>query len=394
MNILVINAGSSSVKALLIEAEAGKQIAKIMAERVGVEGTEITFKSADNEVRIKKACNHETAIALTLKLLQDPEFGVIKSLKQIDAVGHRVVHGGELYRESMIIDDKVIDGIRRCNALAPLHNPACLSGIQACRKLMPDKPEVAVFDTAFHQTMKPEKYLYPIPEEYYKNYGVRKYGFHGISHKYLAECTEEMIGKKEFSSIQFHLGQGSSLTAVKAGESVETTMGLSPLAGIFMGTRSGDIDPAVVSYLTTVLNLHHEEVIDELNKKSGMLALSGISSDFRDVLEEASKGNERAKMSLHMFYENVAQYAAKFMVTLNKAQYFVFAGGIGENSPIIRSEICKKLALFGVELDEELNNQAIGQIAKISSNHSSIEVFVIPTNEEVMIARETVKKIK
>lgn len=394
MNILVINAGSSSVKSQLIEAESGKPIAKVMAERVGVEGTELTFKSADNEVRIKKACDHERAIALTLKLLQDSELGVIKSLKQIDAVGHRVVHGGELYRESMVIDDKVIDGIRSCNALAPLHNPACLLGIHACRKLIPNKPEVAVFDTAFHQTMKPEKFLYPISDEYYKEYGVRKYGFHGISHQYLAESTEEMIGKQEFDSIQFHLGQGSSLTAVKDGHSVETTMGLSPLAGIFMGTRSGDIDPAVVSYLATVLNIHHDEVIDKLNKESGMLALSGISSDFRDILNAADNGDERAQISLNMFYENVAQYAAKFMVTLNRAHYFVFAGGIGENSPRIRAEICKKLSLFGVELDEQLNNQAIGRKAKISSNHSSVEVFVIPTNEEFMIAKETLRKIQ
>lgn len=294
----------------------------------------------------------------------------------------------------MVIDDKVIDGIRSCNALAPLHNPACLLGIHACRKLIPNKPEVAVFDTAFHQTMKPEKFLYPISDEYYKEYGVRKYGFHGISHQYLAESTEEMIGKQEFDSIQFHLGQGSSLTAVKDGHSVETTMGLSPLAGIFMGTRSGDIDPAVVSYLATVLNIHHDEVIDKLNKESGMLALSGISSDFRDILNAADNGDERAQISLNMFYENVAQYAAKFMVTLNRAHYFVFAGGIGENSPRIRAEICKKLSLFGVELDEQLNNQAIGRKAKISSNHSSVEVFVIPTNEEFMIAKETLRKIQ
>ena len=393
MKILVINAGSSSLKSQFIEVETGKVIAKILAERVGTDGTEITFKSDNNELKVKKPANHEQAIGYALKLLKDPDFGVIQDLEQIDAIGHRVVHGGELYCKPMLVDDQVIDGIRQCNSLAPLHNPACLLGIHACRKLMPNKNNVAVFDTAFHQTMTEEKYLYPIKREYYEKYGIRKYGFHGISHNFLAESLKEYIGNSEMKAINFHLGQGASLCAVKDGKSVDTTMGLSPLAGILMGTRTGDIDPAIVSYLATKENILHDEVIDILNKESGMLALSGVSADFRDILKAADEGNERAQMSLRRYYENVAEYAAKFMVTLNGAKQFVFAGGVGENSPIIRSEICKKLALFGVELDEELNNQAVGKKMKISSSHSQIEVFVIPTNEELMIARQTIQVI-
>lgn len=393
MKILVINAGSSSLKSQFIEVETGKVIAKILAERVGTDGTEITFKSDNNELKVKKPANHEQAIGYALKLLKDPDFGVIQDLEQIDAIGHRVVHGGELYCKPMLVDDQVIDGIRQCNSLAPLHNPACLLGIHACRKLMPNKNNVAVFDTAFHQTMTEEKYLYPIKREYYEKYGIRKYGFHGISHNFLAESLKEYIGNSEMKAINFHLGQGASLCAVKDGKSVDTTMGLSPLAGILMGTRTGDIDPAIVSYLATKENILHDEVIDILNKESGMLALSGVSADFRDILKAADEGNERAQMSLRRYYENVAEYAAKFMVTLNGAKQFVFAGGVGENSPIIRSEICKKLALFGVELDEELNNQAVGKKMKISSSHSAIEVYVIPTNEELMIARQTIQVI-
>ena len=393
MNILVINAGSSSLKSQFIEVETGRVIAKILAERVGTENAEITFKSQANELRVKKPANHEQAIGYVLKLLQDPDFGVIQDVKQIDAIGHRVVHGGELYCQPMLVDDQVIEGIRKCNSLAPLHNPACLLGIHACRKFMADKPNVAVFDTAFHQTMTEEKYLYPIKREYYEKYGIRKYGFHGISHNFLAESLKEYIGDSEMRAINFHLGQGASLCAVKDGKSVDTTMGLSPLAGILMGTRTGDIDPAIVSYLATKENILHDEVIDILNRESGMLALSGVSADFRDILKAAEEGNERAQMSLRKYYENVAEYAAKFMITLNGAKQFVFAGGVGENSPIIRSEICKKLALFGVELDEELNNQAVGKKMKISSSHSAIEVYVIPTNEELMIARQTIQVI-
>ena len=393
MNILVINAGSSSLKSQFIEVETGRVIAKILAERVGTENAEITFKSQANELRVKKPANHEQAIGYVLKLLQDPDFGVIQDVKQIDAIGHRVVHGGELYCQPMLVDDQVIDGIRKCNSLAPLHNPACLLGIHACRKFMANKPNVAVFDTAFHQTMTEEKYLYPIKREYYEKYGIRKYGFHGISHNFLAESLKEYIGDSEMRAINFHLGQGASLCAVKDGKSVDTTMGLSPLAGILMGTRTGDIDPAIVSYLATKENILHDEVIDILNRESGMLALSGVSADFRDILKAADEGNERAQMSLRKYYENVAEYAAKFMITLNGAKQFVFAGGVGENSPIIRSEICKKLSIFGVELDDDLNNQAVGKKMKISSSHSQIEVFVIPTNEELMIARQTIQVI-
>lgn len=394
MNILVINSGSSSLKSQLIEVETGKVIAKVLAERVGTAETFLTFKSETNVVNVKKPGDHQMAIAMLLKLLTDPVFGVIDNLEAIDAIGHRVVHGGELYCKPMLITSKVIDGIRNCKALAPLHNPACLLGIAACKKLMPEKKQVAIFDTAFHQTMSEERFLYPIPRRYYEKYQIRKYGFHGISHNYLAETLREIIGDVEMKAINFHLGQGASLCAVKDGKSVDTTMGLSPLAGILMGTRSGDIDPAIVSYLAQVENIDHNDVVDILNKESGMLALSGVSADFRDILEEADNGNERAKMSLERYYENVAQYAAKFVITLDGAKQFVFAGGIGENSPIVRSEICKKLHLFGVELDETLNAQAIGKKMKISSSHSAIDVYVIPTNEELLIARQTVQTVE
>ena len=392
--VFTINAGSSSIKCKQINVETGEVLAKIHGERLGTEKSEISFKSAQNEIRIKKQCNHEGAIALALKLLQDPDFGVIKKLDEIDAIGHRVVHGGELYCKPMLITQKVIDGIRKCNSLAPLHNPACLNGIFACRKLMPEKKQVAIFDTAFHQTMSEERFLYPIPRKYYEKYGVRKYGFHGISHNYLAETLREIIGDVEMKTVNFHLGQGASLCAVKDGKSIDTTMGLSPLAGILMGTRSGDIDTAIVSYLAAAENIDHNDVIDILNKESGMLALSGVSADFRDILAEADNGNKRAKMALERYYENVAQYAAKFMVTLDGARQLVFSGGIGENSPIVRAEICKKLHIFGVELDEALNNQAIGKKMKISSSHSGLEVFVIPTNEELLIARQTVQTVE
>lgn len=395
MKILILNSGSSSVKFQLMESENGVVVAKGLAERVGTPNATINFKTSSNKLEVIKEANHEQAIAYILKLLQDDVFGVIKSLEQIDAIGHRVVHGGEMYCQPMLIDDKVIDGIRQCNVLAPLHNPACLLGIQASRKLMPGKPNVAVFDTAFHQTMKPEKYLYPISREFYEKYGVRKYGFHGISHNYLTECVRELIGEEEMKCINFHLGQGASLCAVKDGNSIDTTMGLSPLAGIIMGTRSGDIDPAIVSYLASVKNIHHDDVIDILNKQSGMLALSEVSADFRDILKEADAGNEKAKMALECYYENVAEYAAKFIVALQGAKQFAFAGGVGENSPVIRAEICKKLAIFGVELDEELNTQAVGgKKMKISSKHSKIDVFVIPTNEELMICRQTIRIIE
>lgn len=394
MNVLVINAGSSSLKSQLIEAESGNVVAKTVVERVGTADTILTFKSEENQIKVKKPSDHTKAIALTIKLLTDSEFGVIDNLDQIDAIGHRVVHGGELYCKPMLITSQVIDGIRKCNALAPLHNPACLLGISACKKLIPDKKQVAIFDTAFHQTMSEERFLYPIPRKYYEKYDIRKYGFHGISHNYLAETLKEIIGNAEMKCINFHLGQGASLCAVKDGKSVDTTMGLSPLAGILMGTRSGDIDPAIVSYLASAENINHDDVIDILNKESGMLALSGVSADFRDILAEADNGNERAKMSLERYYENVAQYAAKFFITLDGAKQFVFSGGIGENSPVVRAEICKKLHLFGVELDDELNNQAIGKKMKISSSHSAIDVYVIPTNEELLIARQTVQTVE
>ena len=393
MKVLVINTGSSSLKSQLIEHEGGKVIAKITAERVGTEKTIISFKSTNGTRQQKQAANHEQAIQIALEMLCDKEIGIIKNLDEIDVIGHRVVHGGEYYKEPVLIKEDVIQNIRSCNALAPLHNPACILGIKACEKFMPNTPQVAVFDTAFHQTIKEGRYLYPIPLEAYQQYGIRKYGFHGISHQFLTQSLTEIIGKIPEKAILFHLGQGASLCAVENGESVDTTMGISPLAGVIMGTRSGDIDPSIVGYLASMKNIPCDEVIDLLNKESGMLALSGVSSDFRDILEAADTGNKQAQMALEKYYENVAQYAAKFMITLNGAKYFVFAGGIGENCPKVRTEICKKLQIFGVDLDEEKNAQAVRKSMKISSKESKIEIYVIPTNEELMIAKQSINQI-
>ncbi len=391
MRILIINAGSSSIKSQLIED--GKVIAKVVAERVGMPNTQVVFKSEDfeNPVIAKRGKNHEQAIAMVLKALTDPEMGVIKDLSEIDAVGHRVVHGGELFSKPIAIDDTVIDGVTKCSVLAPLHNPACLYGIQACKKLLPGVPEVAVFDTAFHQTMSEKEYLYAIPRELYEKYGVRKYGFHGISHEFLAESLREMIGDDtEMKAVTCHLGQGCSLTAIQNGKSVDTTMGLTPLSGLVMGTRSGDIDPGIVSFLAEAMNVHHKEVIDILNKQSGLLALAG-SADLRDILEAADKGDTRAKMALEKFTEIVAQNVAKFAITLGGLKQIVFAGGIGENSDVIRKMICDKLSVFGVELEDDINAAANGKRRMISSLHSNVEVFVIPTNEEMHIYKKTVQ---
>ena len=391
MRILIINAGSSSIKSQLIED--GKVIAKVLAERVGMPNTKVIFKSDDyeNPVIAKHGKNHEEAIAMVLKSLTDPEMGVIKDLSEIDAVGHRVVHGGELFSKPVVIDDTVIDGVTKCNVLAPLHNPACLFGIQACRKLLPGVPEIAVFDTAFHQTMAKKEYLYAIPRDLYKRYGIRKYGFHGISHEFLAESLREMIGDDaEMIAVTCHLGQGCSLTAIKDGKSVDTTMGLTPLSGLIMGTRSGDIDPGIVSFLAEAKNVHHKEVIDILNKQSGLLALGG-SADIRDVLEATDKGDARAKIALEKFAESVAQNIAKFVITLSGLKQIVFAGGIGENSDVIRKMICDKLSVFGVLLNGYKNRNSNGRKRLISSDDSKVAVYVIPTNEELHIYKKTVQ---
>lgn len=394
-NVLVINCGSSSVKVQLVDAETGNCSVKAIAERIGTEKASIKLKMSGNVQIINEQMNHRIALHRIVNAMKS-DIIVNAQFNSIIGVGHRVVHGGETYSASMLIDDEVTAGIRNCNHMAPLHNPACLTGIRVMKKLLPDQKQVAVFDTAFHQTMKPEKFLYAIPRNLYEECGIRKYGFHGISHSFLCETMLEILkgnGRKQ-KCIQFHLGQGASLCAVKDGNSIDTTMGLSPLAGIIMGTRSGDIDPAIVDAIAKQKNLDAFGVIDLLNHESGMLALSGVSADFRDILKEAENGNPRAKMSLQMYYENVAEYAAKFVVALQGVKQFVFAGGIGENSPIIRSEICKKLQLFGVEIDEKLNAQAVGgKQKKISSTSSKIEVWVIPTNEEWQIAKEVVKVI-
>ena len=341
-----------------------------------------------------KKCKKD-AIKLVLEALVNEEYGVIKSMDQISAVGHRVVHGGEKYSESVLITDEVLNSIRDCIALAPLHNPACILGIKACQEVMPGKPMVGVFDTAFHQTMPKDKFIYPIPYEYYKKYGIRKYGFHGTSHMYVSQRLAEIVGKdiSELKIVTCHLGQGSSICAVEGGKSVDTSMGLTPLAGIPMVTRSGDLDPSVVTFLMKKEGWTAEEAENMLNKKSGVQGISGLAPDFREI-EAASYGdNERAEIAIEKFKYEIASYIAKYAVAMNGVDYIVFTGGVGENQINIRRGICEKLEFMGVKIDVEANNVR-GEEKEISAPDSKVKVYLVPTNEELMIAKETARLIK
>ena len=392
MNILVINCGSSSLKFQLIDMTTEAVQAKGLCERIGIDGSRIVYTPAGGEkMTIESPMpTHTEAIKLVLDCLTNAEYGVIKSLKEINAVGHRVVHGGEKFASSTIITDEVIKVIEECNELAPLHNPAHLQGIKACEVNLPGKPNVAVFDTAFHQTLKKEQYLYPIPYEYYEKYGIRKYGFHGTSHKYVSARIAELLGKpvEELKTVVCHLGQGASLCAVKGGKSVDTTMGLTPLGGIPMCARSGDLDPSIVTYLMKKENLTPDEMELILNKESGILGLSGVSADFRDIEAEAAKGNKRAELAISAYAYKVAQYIAQYIVSLGGLDTIVFTAGIGENQYNARRRICENLKCFGVEIDEAKNHEFRDE-GRISSPNSKVEVWVVPTNEELMIARDT-----
>lgn len=396
MKILVLNCGSSSLKYQLINMETDEVMASGKYERIGEKEAFITHKVNGQKIVIEHtAMNHEEAVDFTLKQLVNPEYKVIDSLDEINAIGHRLVHGGEKISESVVIDDNVVNVLKECIDLAPLHNPAGIIGIEACKKVMPGKPMVGVFDTAFHQTMPKERYLYPINYEYYKKYGIRKYGFHGTSHMYVSNRLAEIENKdiKDMKIVTCHLGQGSSICAVEGGKSVDTSMGLTPLAGIPMVTRSGDLDPSVVTFLMKKENLTPEEIENKLNKESGVQGISGLAPDFREIEAESVNGNERADIAMKSFKYAVASFIAKYAVAMNGVDAIVFTGGVGENQIKIREGICNQLTFMGVEIDPEKNNIR-SEEKLVSKDSSKVKVYVIPTNEELMIAKETERLIK
>ena len=396
MKVLVVNCGSSSIKYQLINMENEEVMAKGYLEKIGLPDSFLTHKVNGEKYRIEKVItNHEEGIKLVLDQLLDENYGVIKDLKEIDAVGHRVVHGGEKFSDSVIITDEVIDAMKECIPLAPLHNPAGITGIEACKKVLPNVPMVGVFDTAFHQTIPEEAYIYAIPYEYYEKYRIRKYGFHGTSHKFVSRRVAELMGKpvEDLKIITCHLGQGGSLCAVKGGKSVDTSMGLTPLAGIPMGTRCGDIDPSIVTFLMKQENLTPDEMDTILNKKSGKLGISGVSFDDRDIEKAAAEGNQRAKLAIDTFAYQVLGFIGRYAAQMNGVDVITFAGGVGENGPEVRSKICNSLEFLGVKIDEE-KNKVRGKECEISTPDPKVKVYVVPTDEELMIARDTMNLVK
>lgn len=394
MKVLVINCGSSSLKFQLIDSESEECLAKGLCERIGIEGSMITYspKGGDKEQATTPMPDHTEAIRLVLEALTNAKTGVVKSLDEIGAVGHRVVHGGEKFAESVIITDEVMKAIEECNDLAPLHNPANLIGINACKKLMPNTPMAAVFDTAFHQTMPEEAYMYGLPYEYYKKYKIRRYGFHGTSHSYVSRKAAEVLGKKyeDMKIIVCHLGNGASVSAVKNGRCVDTSMGLTPLQGLIMGTRSGDIDPAIIEFIAHKEGKNIDEIMNILNKKSGVLGLSdNLSSDFRDLEAGYNSGDENAIRTMKTYSYNVAKYVGAYVAAMNGVDVICFTAGVGENAPLVRSMVCGYLGYLGIEVDSELNHKR-GEDIAITTPDSKTTVMVIPTNEELAIARETV----
>lgn len=392
MKILVINCGSSSLKYQLIDMETEELMAKGLVERIGIEGSRIKHETIGKEKKTIETPmqDHKRALELVMESLTNEEYGAIKSLDEIDAVGHRVVHGGEDFAQSVIIDEKVLKGIEDNVEIAPLHNPPNIMGIKACQRLLPNVKQVAVFDTAFHQTMPAESYIYALPYEYYEKYKIRRFGFHGTSHKYITNRAAEMLGKdvNEVNLITCHLGNGSSICAVKNGKSIDTSMGFTPLEGLAMGTRCGDLDPAILPFLMEKENLSTDEINTLINKKSGVLGISGVSSDFRDIEAARDEGNKRAKLALDIFEKRVRGYIGSYMTELDDVDAIVFTAGVGENSIEMRESIVNGLKSLGIKIDTERNNVR-GEDKLISADDSSIKIFVIPTNEELMIARDT-----
>lgn len=396
MKVLVINTGSSSLRYQLIDTENDYVLAKGLCERIGIEGPFLKHVVEEDEILIEcEMGTHRQALERVLETIIYTEPAPIKSLDEIDAIGHRIVHGGEYFTDAVLIDETVKEHIAECAKLAPLHNPSHLMAIEGCEELMPGKPQVAVFDTAFHQTMPPMAYMYAIPYEYYDKHKVRKYGFHGTSHKYVARRAAEMIGKpiEELKIITCHLGNGASVTAIKNGKSIDTSMGFTPLAGLVMGSRSGNIDPAIVSYIAENENITATEVTEILNKKSGLLAISGISNDIRDIEKAMDEGNERAKRAYDTFAYRVRLYIGQYSASLGGIDVLVFTAGIGENSARMRKKMVEGLEYIGIKIDDE-KNQVHGVEADISADDSKVKTLVIPTNEELMIAEDTERIVK
>ena len=392
MKVLVINCGSSSLKYQILDMTHESLLCKGLVERIGMDGSVIThekigLEKVKTEVPMK---DHKDAIEQVLKAVQDPEFGVVKSMDEIGAVGHRVVHAGEKFASSVLITEEVIKALEECVELAPLHNPPNLLGIAACQELMPDTPMVGVFDTAFHQTMPPESYIYAIPYEYYQKYGIRRYGFHGTSHKYVAERASKMLNTDigDLKLITCHLGNGASVSAIKRGKCIDTSMGFTPLEGLVMGTRSGDIDPAIVTYIREKENLPQGKANEILNKKSGVLGISGVSSDFRDIEKAVEEGNERAALALKVFAHKVRFYIGAYIAEMNGVDAIIFTAGVGENDVTMREIICNNLGNLGIKLDP-VKNKMRGKEMEISTEDSRVKLLMIPTNEELMIARDT-----
>ena len=396
MNVLVINCGSSSLKYQLIDSDTEAVLAKGLCERIGIDGR-LVYQKAGNDKEITEASmpTHKEAIQMVLEALTNEKTGAIKSLAEVNAIGHRIVHGGEKFASSAIITDEMIKAVEECNDLAPLHNPANLIGIRVCSELMPNVPQVGVFDTAFHQTMPAKAYLYGLPIEYYKNYKVRRYGFHGTSHSFVSTRAVEFLGLDKDNSkvIVCHLGNGSSISAVQNGKCVDTTMGLTPLEGVVMGTRSGSIDPAIVEYIAKKENLDLAGVMNVLNKKSGLQGMSGVSSDMRDLRAAAAEGNEDAKNAIEVLCYGIAKYVGGYVAAMNGVDAIVFTAGIGENVGMIREKVCSYLGFLGVTIDAKAN-EAMGEEVVISGADSKVKVAVIPTNEELAICRDTVALVK
>ena len=395
--VLVINCGSSSLKYQLIDMDTEEVVAKGLAERIGIDGSRVkhTPTGKDSVLIEEPMPDHNKAVELVLGALTDKEHGVISDMSEITAVGHRVVHGGEKFKSSVLITEEVISAIEECNDLAPLHNPANLIGIRACQKLMPTTPMVAVFDTAFHQTMPEKAFLYAIPYKYYEKYGVRRYGFHGTSHRFVSERVAAILGKKpeEIKTIVCHLGNGASVAAVCHGKSIDTSMGLTPLEGLIMGTRSGDMDPAILSFLMGKIKLNIDQMMNVLNKESGILGLSsGLSSDFREIEAGVKEGNVAAQRANDAFVYRVAKYIGAYTAAMNGVDAIAFTAGLGENNAAIRKEICSYLGYLGVEIDDE-RNAVRGKETVVSSDQSKVKVLLVPTNEELMIARDTMELV-
>ncbi len=397
MNVLVINCGSSSLKYQLINSDTETVIAKGLCERIGIDGR-LTYQKAGLDKEITEAAmpTHKQAIQLVLDALVNEKTGAIKSLSEIDAVGHRVVHGGEKFASSTLLTDEVLKVVEECNDLAPLHNPANLIGIRACQELMPNVPMVGVFDTAFHQTMPDVAYMYGLPYEYYEKYKIRRYGFHGTSHSFVSKRVAELVGRpyEDMKIIVCHLGNGASVCAVDHGKSVDTSMGLTPLEGLIMGTRSGDIDPSIIEFIAQKENLSLAEVMNVLNKKSGIAGMSEVSSDFRDLLAASREGNEKARLAIDAFAYRVAKYIGAYTAAMNGVDAIAFTAGLGENNAMVRGKILSHFGYLGVKVDDARNEKAAGVESVISADDSKVICLAVPTNEELAICRETVALVK